>query len=205
MPRVSPEHRAAQRQRILDAARRCFVRDGFHATSIQDILAEAELSAGGVYVYFKSKEEIVEAIAGETVAIIVGALSGLLDAGDLPALDVAVGRALSRLVAHDRAQPTFRLAVQAWGEVGRSPRLAALVAKAQGEVRQVITHLMLRYQARGDLVTDVPPEQIAQVVIALVAGFVVQSALLGIDDVPSFQAGFRAMLAPHLRSGLGRP
>lgn len=204
MPRVSSQHRAAQRQRILDAARRCFVRDGFHTTSMQDILAEAKLSAGGVYVYFKSKEEIVEAIAVDTLAVFVGTLSDFLDAGDLPALDDALGRALSQLLAHDRARPTFRLAIQVWGEVGRSPRLAALVATAQAQVRQVIARLVERYQQHGDLAKDVPPEHIAQVLIAFVVGFVVQSDLLDIDDVPSFQAGLSAMLAPHLRSKPGQ-
>ena len=52
MPKVSDAHRAARRRQILDAARRRFVRNGFHATSMQDIFAEAGLSAGAVYRYF---------------------------------------------------------------------------------------------------------------------------------------------------------
>ena len=33
MPKVSQQHRDARREQILAAARRCFLRDGFHATS----------------------------------------------------------------------------------------------------------------------------------------------------------------------------
>ena len=63
MPRVSEAHLAARRQQILDAARVCFTRNGFHATSMQDVIAEAGLSVGAVYRYFRSKEELVAAIA----------------------------------------------------------------------------------------------------------------------------------------------
>ena len=46
MPRVSEDHLLARRQQILDAARVCFLRDGFHNTSMQDVIAEAGLSVG---------------------------------------------------------------------------------------------------------------------------------------------------------------
>jgi AcrR family transcriptional regulator len=200
MPKVSPEHRAAQRQRILDAARRCFVRDGFHTTSMQDILTEAGLSAGGVYLYFKSKEEIVEAIAVDTLATFTGILDTLLRHDDLPALDVMLGRALEQLLAYDRKVPTFRVAVQIWGEVGRAPHLAFLVGEAQGRVRESFTRLVKHYQERADIDPDVSAENVAQVLITLVVGFVAQRTLLGVDDVPTFQSGFRAMLAANLRS-----
>ncbi|HEY9407971.1 MAG TPA: helix-turn-helix domain-containing protein, partial [Jiangellaceae bacterium] len=52
MPRVSEAHLAARRDQILQAAWTCFARDGFHATSMQDVFAEAGLSAGAVYRYF---------------------------------------------------------------------------------------------------------------------------------------------------------
>ena len=61
MPKVSGAHIAARRQQILDAARACFARQGFHQTSIQDICKEAGLSPGAVYRYFPSKDHIIAA------------------------------------------------------------------------------------------------------------------------------------------------
>src|SRR6185437_10238200 len=40
MPKVTAEYRDARRTHLLDAARRCFVRDGFHATSMADVCRE---------------------------------------------------------------------------------------------------------------------------------------------------------------------
>jgi AcrR family transcriptional regulator len=50
------------RTRILEAARRCFNRQGLHSTTIRDIGAEASLSIGGLYTHFRSKAEIIEAM-----------------------------------------------------------------------------------------------------------------------------------------------
>ena len=62
MPRVSEEHLERRRQQIVDAAQRCFARRGFHQSSMQDVFAESGLSAGAVYRYFKSKDELVAAL-----------------------------------------------------------------------------------------------------------------------------------------------
>ena len=59
MPRVSDEYMARRREEILAAAKACFAREGFHATSMRDIYRECGLSPGAVYNHFASKEEIV--------------------------------------------------------------------------------------------------------------------------------------------------
>ena len=67
VPRVSAEHLTARRQQILDAARVCFLRNGFHQTSMQDVIREANLSVGAVYRYFPSKTDLITAIAEQVI------------------------------------------------------------------------------------------------------------------------------------------
>lgn len=50
------------RRRIVDAADRLFYRQGYNRTSFSDIAQAAELSRGNFYYYFKSKDEILEAV-----------------------------------------------------------------------------------------------------------------------------------------------
>jgi TetR/AcrR family transcriptional regulator, repressor for uid operon len=57
------ENRQAQFQRILEAAKKCFVRSGFRGASMHEICAEAGMSPGALYRYFPSKESIIEAIS----------------------------------------------------------------------------------------------------------------------------------------------
>ena len=58
--------KAANRLAILDAGRRVFARIGFEATTVRDIIRETDLAAGTFYNYFKSKEEVFEAIAEDS-------------------------------------------------------------------------------------------------------------------------------------------
>lgn len=57
----------ANRRAILDAARAVFARIGFEAANIRDIIRETDLASGTFYNYFKSKEEVFEAIANDSV------------------------------------------------------------------------------------------------------------------------------------------
>jgi TetR/AcrR family transcriptional regulator, transcriptional repressor of aconitase len=202
MPRVSQAHLDARRRQILDAARRCFVRNGFHATSMQDVLGEANLSAGAVYRYFRGKDEIIAAIAGEAVAEVAGALDSAFDADDTPPLDEVLGAAFLAIRRIDDEQGMAKLALQVWGEAVRSPALAATL---EGEIRRVrdsFAGLARAYQARGLMAADAPAEQVAQVLVGLLPGFVFQHALLGDVDPAAFRAGLRALLTTRLDSPL---
>ncbi len=63
MPKLKPDTQRARRENILDAAEQCFARAGFHATSMQDICREAGVSPGALYVYFRSKEDLIAGLA----------------------------------------------------------------------------------------------------------------------------------------------
>jgi AcrR family transcriptional regulator len=52
----------ARRAQILEAAKRCFARQGYYETKVDDIVHEAGLSKGALYWYFKSKEELLDAL-----------------------------------------------------------------------------------------------------------------------------------------------
>ena len=55
MPKISDERRAARRMQILEAAWTCFQRQGLHATTMDDIIRAAGLSAGAVDPTFRAR------------------------------------------------------------------------------------------------------------------------------------------------------
>src|SRR5512138_498953 len=57
MPR--PDVSDERKPQILQAASRVFARKGLAAARMEDIAHEAQLSVGGVYWYYKSKEEVI--------------------------------------------------------------------------------------------------------------------------------------------------
>lgn len=60
------QSKAANRRAILYAGRLVFARIGFEAATVRDIIRETELASGTFYNYFKSKEEVFEAIAADS-------------------------------------------------------------------------------------------------------------------------------------------
>ncbi len=59
------ETKRANRQSILDAARMVFGEMGYEAASVRDIIRRTPLSVGAFYNYYRSKEEVYEALAAD--------------------------------------------------------------------------------------------------------------------------------------------
>jgi len=57
--------KAANRRAILDAARQVFAEMGFELASVRDIIRRTNLSVGAFYNYYRSKEEVYEALADD--------------------------------------------------------------------------------------------------------------------------------------------
>src|SRR5258708_10371771 len=106
MPRLTPRTRDARRQQILGAAQRCFTRNGFQATSMQDIFAESGLSAGSVYSHFTGKDEIITAIAYDVTDKITATAGSPFPGGEPPTPDQPlVGTLATRHQAHTPPLP----------------------------------------------------------------------------------------------------
>jgi len=56
---------SSKRRQIVEGARQVFMAQGFDAASMGEIARVAGVSKGTLYVYFKSKEELFEAIVGQ--------------------------------------------------------------------------------------------------------------------------------------------
>src|SRR5436190_7927215 len=127
MPRVSAAHLAARRQHILDAASVCFMRNGFHQTSMQDVVREGGLSIGAVYRYFPSKNHLIKALAEQ----VIDELSGLFDELARPEPPLPIGTVMQRAVqfaaANSGPDGRLRMAIQIWSESLRDADLAAFV------------------------------------------------------------------------------
>jgi len=199
MPRVTQEHLDARRRQILDAARRSFIKNGFHATSMQDVLTEADLSAGAVYRYFRGKEDIIAAIAEEALAELTASVTDMLDTDPLPSIEDVVGQILETVGRMDSGQELANLAIQIWAEALRSPALAERVAQTVHSLRDVLAELAAVYAERGLIPPDVSPMSVAKVLTAIGPGFAMQRALLGDVDEEMFTEGLRALLAPQFQ------
>src|SRR5712692_10941950 len=66
-PETKSQKGAATRDQILNAASRLIHVQGYHSTSLDDVLRESGVGKGNFYYYFKSKEELGYAIIDRLV------------------------------------------------------------------------------------------------------------------------------------------
>ena len=199
MPRVSADHTAARREQVLEGAWRAFARSGFHRATMQDVVRESGLSAGAVYTYFRSKDDIVVA-AGELLQTqLVAAVEELLaDPAAVPSPAEAVEHVLRHVfefaVRPDGTDLT-RIAVSVWAEALRDDHLRSVVLVPYTRVRDLLAELARRRRDAGLLPPDAAPEAVGAALFSLLPGFLVQRLLLGGVDVDSYADGVRALVA----------
>ena len=196
MPRITVARANEQRERILDAALTCFAREGFHAATVQDIVAESGLSPGAIYGYFKGKTEIAMAIASERHTMERRRMEFALAAPDI---DTSLQRLLDGFVLELRnpAERRWRhLAVQLWAESLSNPRLKREALGGVSQAVDVLSRMIAQAQNRGSWPKHLDPAYAARVMIAILQGISLQRAWDDRVDVERFAAALRMMLDP---------
>jgi AcrR family transcriptional regulator len=185
MPKVSQAHRDARRAQILDAARRCFLRDGFHGTSMQDLFAEAGLSSGAVYLYFASKQDVIVAIAEENIREVVALVHQLATSPPRDSLGATITEVLDVIRTKHADDKLGAIAILVWSEALRNPKLAERFGDS---LRQMRTHLADIVRQHGPSATrDATPEALTELFMAIIPGYILQLSLFGagvVADVP---------------------
>jgi AcrR family transcriptional regulator len=73
----------ARREQLLRAGRVLFAEKGFQATSIAEITAKAGAAAGGFYIYFRSKRQLLVALMNELLERLAGVALAPSASGDI--------------------------------------------------------------------------------------------------------------------------
>ncbi|MBO2453034.1 TetR/AcrR family transcriptional regulator [Actinomadura barringtoniae] len=195
MPRISEEHRERRRQQILDAAQICFSRKGFHETSLQEIFAESGLSAGAVYRYFKSKDELVRAIAERSQPVVVAVLEDFLTRDVMPPLDEIVERFADAVVERMGVGGPVTVAPQGWALATYHQAVRDCVASLYLNTRSCWVRVAERLKDDGRLPAGSDPFAVGVLLTAALPGFILQRLLFG-DVAP-------ATLSSAIRSLVG--
>jgi AcrR family transcriptional regulator len=183
MPKVTEEHVEARRSQILSAALRCFAREGFHRTTMQDIFREADLSPGAVYSYFEGKDELIAAI----VVAMMGFFAEVTALFDEPLPEGRLrrpGEALSELIERYRSglgtvEERARIFPHLLGEHQRNPALKVAVRTGLDGLRANFEKLARAAQDRGELDPAIDPEAFSRLPLSLLQGMMIQLGVYG--------------------------
>src|SRR5262245_45764610 len=111
-----------KRDQIRKGARRLFLAQGFDAASMNSIALEAGVSKGTLYVYFKSKEELFEAIIEEQCEEQAQQLLDFDKDEDIKVVLTRLGRELVRFLCRPGIVPSLRTVIAI---ADRMPELGA--------------------------------------------------------------------------------
>lgn len=163
MPKLKPSTQAARREHILDAAERCFARSGFHRTTMQDICKEAQVSAGALYVYFSSKEELIAGISERDRANFCERLSDLASTDDLVgALAGMAGHYALEQPRHKRA-----LCIEIAAESTRNPAVGEIFRSVDRYVIDSFERIFSEADRAGEIAPAVDARMLAQLLVLL--------------------------------------
>lgn len=200
MPKVSEEYMDSRRQQIIDAAYRCFARKGFHQTTMRDIYAESGLSAGAVYHYFSSKEEIIKA------SFIFDYQRGLplfQQAAEDPDPLSAITHLLDFFYAGLESAAALgadRVNIQGWAEALVNQKLLQPLRESLQAFLDELSKVVRRGQVMGVIDPALDPEAVGEVILSSYFGLYLQKAFQPSLDVGKYKAAVLSLLNGNFRT-----
>ena len=164
---ITDEEASRRRAEIMEAAMRCFVRKGYHRTTVEEIAREAGIAHGTLYLYFRSKKDVLFAFLEQAVK---ETASELLHNAEVRKPEEVLGRFIeSRLQLHQGNNNLLKII---FAESLFDPTMAKeFTERVLQPTRQALSGYLQRCQEAGSLrVTD--PDLAAQTLMATLAGYV---------------------------------
>jgi AcrR family transcriptional regulator len=153
------------RLQILRAASRLFARSPYSRVSLDDILADAEVTKGAMYFHFRSKhalalaiiEQRVEDATAKVTEVLQRRMSGLETLIDLSFV----------IAADDIGDDISRASLNLIESIGRTE---GLQLRALGDWVDAYTKVLERAAAEGDIVETQPADVVARLLVSMYMG-----------------------------------
>jgi TetR/AcrR family transcriptional regulator, repressor for uid operon len=194
MPKLSETQQGERRDRIVEAAERCFARAGFHRTTMQDICREAGISAGALYLYFDSKEALIAGIVERDRQEFLKSFA-MLDRE--PDMLQGLRRLMVECIVNRPRQKTT-LFVEMGAESIRNPAVARTLAECDAAIGQSLLGYLEQATREGRLAPTMPLAEVLQVMELIADGMFWRQAIMPDFDAHAAVPVVLAALAPLL-------
>lgn len=196
MPKVTEEHRSEMRRRIQDAALACFARKGFAGASMADIVKEAGLSAGAVYVYYVSKADLMIDVARRVMEPRLAVIETAKAGEEVTPPSAVFIELLDSLLIDN---PFLSVMVQVWGESSYDGEFADFASGVFESLIEEFTAYLTSYlQERRGLDAESAWARASVMVpglLAMIQGAVVQTTVFGETSRLRVRAGIEEVLS----------
>lgn len=194
-----PENPFERAERILDAAAALMARYGYDKTTVDDIAREAGISKGAIYLHYKGKEALFDALLLRESERLAADLLVRLDADPQGATLFNVYRYTLLALAENRLlKAVYTRDRRVLGDFTRRLRTSALIQTGFG----ITIDFVKQYQALGLIRADLQPEMVVYLLAIIRQGFLTLDDFLPGVPAPPLDA-FGDALGTLLGDGLG--
>ncbi|MGG6895205.1 MULTISPECIES: TetR/AcrR family transcriptional regulator [Rhizobium] len=187
-----PEKHALQLEAILEAAKICFARTGFHRTSTEAICGEAGVSSGKLFHYFPNKKAIILAVVHEQTSQTATYIGELLQQADLAAALLDFFDVVLHLAADALER---RLILEIAAEATRDEDVGALNAAGDRLLRDGLTALLSGAAERGQVKLMVPLEHAVRFLMIVIDGIFNRASIDASFDPAEERASLRTIIS----------
>jgi len=163
------------RDKILDAARDCFIEQGYDATGVAEICQRARVSKGAFYHHFPTKQALFLELLNRWLAGVSAQVETIQSAGAtvpemLDTLSLLIGRVL------EDASGQVQMFLEFWTRAARDPAIWQATISPYHTYQRLFAGLIERGIAEESL-RPVDPMAAAQAVVSMGVGLLLQAAL----------------------------
>lgn len=170
------DRRQRTREDLVAAARRVFLRRGFHAASLEEISDAAGYTKGAVYSNFAGKDELFLAVLDAQIARRARLQRDRITGAETLADGLrAAGRAMAELA--DRSPGWMPALVEFWTHASHYPTLRAEAAERHERMLELYGDLLTQLAPRFGIEFTMPAKEIARSAAAFARGMAFEQLL----------------------------
>ncbi len=167
---------AERRGKILEAAVRCFLENGYHQTGVRDIAKRAGISLGNLYNHFPGKHDVLAEIATLERCELEPFLELLGDPAPAPAI---LDRFITAYAQYLAAPENVILTIEITSEAVRKPDIAEMFLANRTVLVTALASVLQRGSGEGSFRAVPDPMEASQLIIELIEGSAYRSVLGG--------------------------
>jgi AcrR family transcriptional regulator len=174
-PKVTQQYKENIKNKIIESAISTFSKYGYDKSRMDDIAKTAKLSKGTLYLYFKNKEELFNAISERNTNELRNQLSKLFQNNDNDLITSIQN------FYEDINDQGYRMFFEIISESSRNKNLKKLLYKERKQILDIIIDYLNILKEKGYIKKDIEITEIAYGFLSLYDGLKINK-LLGIDE-----------------------
>ena len=193
MPKLKESVFLEKRQHILMCARQVFAQRGYEAATIKDILIASSISNGALFVYFKSKRDILLVIIDENLGLFCKRIDEIADtAHEIEHEDAFL--MLLEMVRSISLGPGRAMSLHVWSASMVDEVIKSHLQMHFKSILRSITSLLVNLQKEGKLAKSVKVSKAANGLFALfIPGYIVQLLFISAMEPRAYMDAHRAL------------